>query len=208
MYPFLHTRPTRLGFLIAISILASCASNKDPQFHPTPRGTAVGARSTACEGYLARSDIQALLGDPSLFTESSAFYRSGVGTGTCGLYDPSVDRYVLRFDISTDMALYNEQLEASRTVPGAISQNKRSAVIPDPNGLAALALVRLPKAYVVVYLRKGPFTPDRLSQVLDIASKVATAVPAPFGTSAPRLTNSPRRALPTWSVRTLGDPRT
>lgn len=173
--------PVWYSLLIAILLVTSCASNGEPENHPTPPGDPVGASSTACEGLLARADIQALLGDPTAFIDSSRIYNTG--TGTCGLYNPRLGRYVLRVDITADLSLHDLSLRQAKDRPGAIVQDKNTVAFLDGDGVAARALVRLPNAYVVVFLRQGPFDPYRLTRALSIASKIAATVPKPFGTA-------------------------
>jgi hypothetical protein len=162
-------------------VIASCSSKEDPAQRSTPNGKPIGTNVTACGEYLDRSDLRALFDDPAKLTQSERLETSTFGT--CGLYDPSQDRYVLTFDIAMDMSLFNLQLEEGRRQSGAVIRSEASAAFTDLDGQAARALVRLPKRFIFVDLRQGPMTADRLNVLLDIAEKIAATVPAPVGTA-------------------------
>jgi hypothetical protein len=152
-----------------------------------PNGEPVGASSTACGRYLDLADLEMLFSDPAHLTQSNRLESPTFGT--CGLYDPRQDRYVLTFDITPDTAMFDVQMKEERTRSGVIFRGPSAAVFPLVNGAESRALVRLPRRYVFVDLRQGPMTPERLNLLLDIAEKIAATVPAPFGTAKPTPTD-------------------
>jgi hypothetical protein len=177
-----------LVITVAATFATACTSNDEPTRHATPRGSPVGAASTACEGYLERVDIQGLLGDPANFIQSANIF--GSTTNTCRLYDPAAHRYVIQFNVTDNRSILDLQMREGQARPGAVIQSDNAAAFPDPDGSSARALVRLPRRYVVVFLRQGPITADRLRRILVIANKIAATVPAPFGTAEPTSTLS------------------
>jgi hypothetical protein len=168
-------------------LATSCTGSPKEPDRFLPPGVPIDDHATACEGYLDRADIQALLGDPTTLTESSTMYSTS--GGSCDLYNSRLKHYVIGFSITTDLTLYDPQMRDGRKRPGAIVQDRNSAAFLDGNGTGARALVRLPRRYVVVFLRQGPFSTDRLRQILVISNKIAATVPAPFGTARPTPTS-------------------
>jgi hypothetical protein len=170
-------------------VAVSCSSEKEPTSRFTPSGEPVGSSAKACGGYLDRSDLQAIFDDPTRLTQTKRLET--LTLGSCGLYDPSEKRYVLTFDITPDRVEFDRELENDPPRPGAIFRGNNASAFNERVGGNARALVRLPRRYVVVYLRRGPMTPDRLNLLLDIAEKIAATVPAPFGTAKPTPTDGP-----------------
>jgi hypothetical protein len=172
-------------FAIAAILIAltACDRNPDEDSWHDPPGEPIGSSVTACQGYLDRADIQALLGDPTSLVDSGGVTSNT--SGSCGLYDTKQKRYTLRFDITTNSGLFEPELKRGRVRPGTIVENDKAAAFPEEVGGNARALVRLPMLYVVVFLRQGPMTAERLTRLLAIAGKIAATVPAPFGTAKP-----------------------
>jgi hypothetical protein len=168
-------------------LATSCTGSPKEPDRFLPPGVPIDDHATACEGYLDRAHIQALLGDPTTLTESSTMYSTS--GGSCDLYIPKTHRYALGFKISHDNLLYDPQMKDGKKRPGAVIQDERAVAFLDENRTAARAIIRLPDAYVVVFLRQGPFSADRLRQILVIANKIAATVPAPFGTARPTPTS-------------------
>jgi hypothetical protein len=172
-------------FVITTTLITPTACNKNPDedsWHDPP-GEPIGSSATACQGYLDRTDIQALLGDPTSLVDSGGVTSNT--SGSCGLYDTKQKRYTLRFDITTNSGLFDPELKRGRVRRGAVVQNEKAVAFPEEVGGNARALVRLPMLYVVVFLRQGPMTAERLTRLLAIAGKIAATVPAPFGTAKP-----------------------
>jgi hypothetical protein len=197
--------------LVGCLLASSCTGGPDVPARVPPSGPTIGDHPTACKGYLERVDIQGLLGDPANFIQSANIF--GSTTNTCRLYDPAAHRYVLQFNVTDSRSILDLQMREGQARPGAVIQSDNAAAFPDPDGSSARALVRLPRRYVVVFLRQGPITADRLSRILVIANKIAATVPAPFGTAEPphpqphphRLTGQPSGHIaasgPPWKLR-------
>jgi uncharacterized protein (DUF3820 family) len=179
------SRGKRWPIIFATILITLTACEKPPTKEDwyVPPGDPIGASATACNGLLARADIQTLLGDPSTLIDSGGITSDT--SGSCGLYDPRQAKYIFRFDITTDTFMFDPELKDGLVRPGAIIQNKKAVAFPERTGGNARALVRLPRRYVVVFLRQGPMTAERLTRLLAIASKIAATVPAPFGTAKP-----------------------
>jgi hypothetical protein len=173
--------------LILTAIIAtSCTSSSNPKNNIIkPGGKPIGSSASACQGYLEREDIRSLVGDPTRFIQTERIYNDTFST--CGIYDPQQDRYILRFDVANRNVggEFDQQMKEGQARPGAIVQNKIAAAFPEPDGTEAKALILLPGTYVVVFLRQGPMTAERLTRLLAIAGKIAATVPAPFGTAKP-----------------------
>jgi hypothetical protein len=177
-----------LAVLVVVLSLRARFSEEEPDM-AIPDGESIGASSTACGTYLKRSDLQALLGDPTSLVQTEMLETSIFGT--CGLYDSKEGEYILRLDITTELIEFDRGMKNGRIRPSAVLRNANSAAFMEGAGSDARALVRLPRACVVVVLRRGPMTPDRLNLLLDIAEKIAATVPAPFGTAKPTPTDGP-----------------
>jgi hypothetical protein len=177
-----------LALTTLMALVVSCTSKEESTDRPTVEGKPIGASSKACQGYLDRTDIQALLGDPTDFIQTERLYSKTFAS--CGIYDTRQKRYTLRFDISPNTGLFGPELKRGRVRPGAIVENDKAVAFPEEVGGNARALVRLPMLYVVVFLRQGPMTAERLTRLLAIAGKIAATVPAPFGTAKPTPTST------------------
>jgi hypothetical protein len=172
--------------VLALGLRARFSEEKEP-YGAIPDGKPIGASSTACGTYLNRSDLQALLGDPTRLVQTKMLETPMFGT--CGLYDSKAREYILRLDVTTELAEFDRGMKNGRSRPSAVLRSANSAAFMEGVGSGARALVRLPKASVVVVLRQGPMTPERLNLLLDIAEKIAATVPAPFGTAKPTPTD-------------------
>jgi hypothetical protein len=170
--------------------VTACDAKPETDILDSVPGRPIGSGTTACKGYLARADVKELLGDPNDLIDSGGITSSTFGS--CGLYDPKQNRYTLRFDVANRNigGEFDQQMKEGQARPGAIVQNKIAAAFPEPDGTEAKALILLPGTYVVVFLRQGPMTAERLTRLLAIAGKIAATVPAPFGTTKPTPTTT------------------
>jgi hypothetical protein len=149
-----------------------------------PPGDAVGQRSALCENRVARDDLTYLFGDPTDLVESRTEYPDN--TGNCWFFDGSQDRFVLKIEVtSNDDPDFTSQAKHSRTIPGAIVEEDGVGSI-DRDGTSARAIVRGSRYYVVIFLRQGPMTFDKVKRILHMADKFSAALPQP--TSSPRAT--------------------
>jgi hypothetical protein len=175
-----------------LALLAACSNPESERRHePAPRGQLIGTQTAACDGRLARSDLQALLGDPSSLIDTGFFDPEQVGD--CRLFDAAQERWVLRVDIAAGSSSgYDMQATEGRTHSHAVVQAHGDA-FPDLDGITARAIVRTPLRYIVIVLRQKPITPEKVRLILAMANRIATTR---SGTGPAKTPDIPGRGQP------------
>jgi hypothetical protein len=156
----------------------------DPPPPPTdpPPGELVGQRDRLCGKYLARDDLAYLFGESRDLIETRTEYL-GI-TDSCWFFDVGQDRFTLKIDIaSIGDTGFASQVKYMRTIPGAVvEKNGVGSIYSD--GKSAEAIVRGSRYYVVISLRQGSMSFDKVKRILQMANKFSAALPQP--TSGPR----------------------